>query len=300
MSNGQGTPSRRASKGHPAAKGVSREKSTGPPWTFIGAPAPWSSEEDESQYYRGASAFTTGGQHAPDDRTPVKAPSWLHDYSWLDKLDLPPSRKRTAVEKCSSSLVLTKEEISRIVHAKEVERARTNKRSISTWKTLPSAASKGPQKDTLISSGDRTIKKIRPRQQRATLRTNQRVNHHAEIKRISYPKLCKPCGKRFQSARDWDAHKITSKHLRNTSPPVPTCDVCNKRFPSHQHSAAHFKSREHYKQLARKHRAERNRANTENYKRTNSLDYLSRSVREGLGKVERGIRVLGIWLPFIG
>ncbi len=71
-------------------------------------------------------------------------------------------------------------------------------------------------------------------------------------------------------------------------------------FPSHQHSAAHFKSREHYKQLARSDRAERNRANTENYKRTNSLDYLFTKRREGLGKVERGIRVLGIWLPFIG
>ncbi len=240
----------------------------------LGALAPWPSEEDESQYYRGASAFKTCGQHAPDDRTPVKAPSWLHDYSKLDKLDLPRPKKRNAVEKCNSSLVLTKEDISRKAHAKQVERARTNNRSISTWNTLPSAASKGPQQDTLISSGESTIKKIRHVEQRATLRTNQRENHHTENKRISYPKQCQPCGKRFQGARDWDAQKITSKHLRNTSPPIPSCDVCNKRFPSHQHSAAHFKSREHYKQLARQHRAERNRANAEDYKRTNCLDFL--------------------------
>ncbi len=87
-------------------------------------------------------------QHAPDNGTPVRAPSWLEDYLWLDRLDLPPPKKRTTAEKCSSRLVLTKEEISRIAHAKGVERARTIKRSTSTWNTLPSAASKGPQKDT--------------------------------------------------------------------------------------------------------------------------------------------------------
>ncbi len=79
-------------------------------------------------------AFATGRQRAPDDCTTVMTPSWLHDYSWLYKLDLPPHKKRTAVEKLSSSLVLAKEDILRIAHAKEVARARTTKRSASTWK----------------------------------------------------------------------------------------------------------------------------------------------------------------------
>ncbi len=86
MSNGQATPSRKATKGHPAADDVSRENSTGLPCTFIVEPAPWSSEEDESQYYKDGSAFKTGEQHAPDNRNPAKAPSWLHDTYWLGNL----------------------------------------------------------------------------------------------------------------------------------------------------------------------------------------------------------------------
>ncbi len=108
----------------------------------------------------------------------------MPDYSWLDKLDVPPPKKGTAVEKSSSRLVLTKEEISRVAHAKEIERARTMKRSPSTRKILPSAASKTSEKGTLVSSGDRKIKKIRPRYQQAALQTNQRANNHAEKKRI--------------------------------------------------------------------------------------------------------------------
>ncbi len=57
----------------------------------------------------------------PVDRTPVKAPPWLYDYSWLDKVDLPPPKMRTAVDKCTSMPVLKTQEISRIARAKEVE-----------------------------------------------------------------------------------------------------------------------------------------------------------------------------------
>ncbi len=157
------------SRGHQTAKSVSKKKTTGSPWTFFGAPASWSEEEESILKYELSRGSRAG---EPKDRVPTRALSWLHDYSWLDKL-LPPKNKTVSDSPEDKEPHWCRAEISKVAHSIIVE----NKRA-------------------LERAGGPYIKKIRSRSGRAINRRQERVH------RPHFRKKCKRCMIEEHSAED--------------------------------------------------------------------------------------------------
>ncbi len=176
MTSGQGNPSR----GHQTAKNVSKKKTTGPLWTFFGAPASWSEKKESLLHYERSRGCRVG---EPKDSVPTRAPSWLHDYSWLDKLP-PPKNKKVSDLSEDKEPNWYRDEVSSVAHSITVE----NKRAVER--------ADGPN-----------IKKIMSHTGRAINRRQERVQ------RQHFRKKCKRCMIEVHRAEDW--HKRLAGRIHN-------------------------------------------------------------------------------------